>query len=100
MGLISKAAERFGRRGMPSPTWLVPGLAAAAQKAELEAATRPVEQPTQLVREPTKYELAILNGLQGKPVYQGTVPAHVTERRRAKNRVARKTRRVSRQRAQ
>lgn len=42
------------------------------------------------------YQLAILNGLQGKPVYQGTVPAHVKARRRAANKVARASRRKNR----
>lgn len=50
-------------------------------------------------REPTQYELMILHGLQFKPIYQGTVPAHVTAKRRAKNKVAAKQRQVNRQRS-
>lgn len=42
------------------------------------------------------YQLAILNGLQTKVVYQGTVPAHVKARRRAANKVARASRRANR----
>lgn len=34
--------------------------------------------------------------LLGKPIYEGTVPAHVKARRRAKNKVARRSRRVNR----
>lgn len=68
-------------------------------------------------REPTEFEKAVLHGLQFKPVYQGyagdRVIAHPNgsetvvpdpriaqvERRRAKNRVARKSRRINRVRA-
>lgn len=45
---------------------------------------------------PTAYQAAILRGLQGKPMYQGTVPAHVKARRRAANRAARIARRAGR----
>lgn len=38
----------------------------------------------------------ILHGLQYKPVYQGTVPEAEVERRRVKNRAARRQRRVNR----
>lgn len=44
----------------------------------------------------TPYQVAILNGLQAKHVYQGTVPAHVKDRRRAVGKVARQSRRVNR----
>lgn len=44
----------------------------------------------------TPYQLAILNGLQTKHVYQGTVPAHVKARRRAATKVARVARRQNR----
>lgn len=50
--------------------------------------TRPVAD-----RESTAYEFAVLAALQDKPVYQQTVPADEVERRRAKNRAARKARR-------
>lgn len=49
--------------------------------------------------EPSPYALAILHGLQFKQVYQGTVPAHVTAKRRAKNKVASAQRRINRQRS-
>lgn len=38
----------------------------------------------------------ILNGLGGKVVYQGTVPEDEVTRRRGKNKVARRQRRVNR----
>lgn len=50
--------------------------------------TRPVAD-----RESNAYEFAVLAALQDKPVYQQSVPADVIERRRAKNRAARKARR-------
>lgn len=75
------------------------------------------DTPSDGHREPTEFEKAVLHGLQFKPVYQGfagdrvithrdgtteVVPdpriAH-TERRRAKNRVGRKSRRMNRIRA-
>jgi hypothetical protein len=45
---------------------------------------------------PDHYQLMILNGMQAKPMYQGTVPAAIKARRRAKNRTARKSRRYNR----
>lgn len=42
------------------------------------------------------FGLAVLGGLQGKHVYGGTVPASVKARRRAKNRIARRSRRINR----
>ena len=51
------------------------------------------------MKQPTTYEIAILNGLQMKragEVYQGTVPAHVVATRRMKNRMARVSRRINR----
>ncbi|QZD97569.1 hypothetical protein SEA_LONELYBOI_51 [Gordonia phage LonelyBoi] len=69
-------------------------------------------------REPTTFEKAVLLGLQSKPVYLGYADDQVivrpdgstefipdpriarTERRRAKNRVGRKSRRINRIRAQ
>lgn len=48
-------------------------------------------------REPTEYELAILTGLQRKPMYAGTVPAIEVDRRRVRNRAARRARRLNRQ---
>ncbi|QDH92490.1 hypothetical protein SEA_DMITRI_47 [Gordonia phage Dmitri] len=58
-------------------------------------------------REPTEFEKAVLHGLQFKPVYQGYVDDNGlpdpriarTGRRRAKNRVGRKSRRINRIRA-
>lgn len=46
--------------------------------------------------EDTPYQKAILKGLQSKPVYRGTVPAAVVAKRRAKNKVARKSRQANR----
>lgn len=46
--------------------------------------------------EPTSYERAILNGLQTKQVYQGTVSRKVVATRRHKGRMARVSRRVNR----
>lgn len=42
----------------------------------------------------------ILYGLQKKPVYEGTVPPAVVAKRRAKNRAARRARRINRLTAQ
>ena len=47
-------------------------------------------------REPTRFERAVLLGLQRKHVYQGTVPDGVVADRRRKNRIARKSRRINR----
>lgn len=47
-------------------------------------------------KEPTSYERAILNGLQSKPVYQGTVARQVIAVRRLHSRMARVSRRVNR----
>lgn len=44
----------------------------------------------------SSYARAILMALQGKHVYQGTVPNHVKSRRRAASKVARASRRVNR----
>lgn len=48
--------------------------------------------------EPSRDQLVILLALErkNKHVYAGTVPAHVKARRRAKNKVARKSRRINR----
>lgn len=42
------------------------------------------------------FQKAILFALQSKHIYAGTVPAAVVARRRAKNKVARKQRRINR----
>jgi len=42
---------------------------------------------------------SILNGLQVKPVYQGTANRRVVAKRRAKNKVAARSRRINRMRA-
>lgn len=49
-------------------------------------------------REPTRFEKAVLRGLQFKHVYAGTVPPAVVAERRARNRAARRSRRINRQR--
>jgi hypothetical protein len=100
MGILKDAAGRFGRLGaLPG---LIPASAikSAIEAEQQELAVRPVEQPDLLPPAPSRWSLVMLRALQDKQVYQGTVPAHVKERRRAKNKMARKTRRVSRQRAQ
>lgn len=48
------------------------------------------------IRQPTSYELAILRGLQGRSMYQGTVPDGVRQQRRARNRIARQSRQMNR----
>lgn len=48
------------------------------------------------ITEPSSYELAILRGLQTMTVYQGTVPQHVIDHRRATNKRARIARRGNR----
>lgn len=82
----SRVTKTFARRGAEVISTLPP-----------TKDVRPVEQaPTLLSPEPSLYSLAILHGLQDKNVYLGTVPAHVKARRRAKNKVARKTRAAQR----
>lgn len=54
---------------------------------------------TSTPKPPSRYSLAILNGLQGTPIYGGTVDPAEIKRRRAANRVARKSRRVNRKRS-
>ena len=52
-----------------------------------------------VLREPTSFELAMLRGFMQKrtgEVYAGTVPWAVVQRRRARNRMARASRRVNR----
>lgn len=46
--------------------------------------------------EPHPYGVAILFGLQAKPVYAGTVPEATKQHRRFKNRQARVSRRINR----
>lgn len=46
--------------------------------------------------EPGGFARAVLLGLQHKPVYQGTVDPAVVAGRRAKNRAARRARRINR----
>lgn len=48
------------------------------------------------IPEPDEYSLAILRGLQHKPMYGGTVPNAEVQRRRARNRVASASRRINR----
>lgn len=50
------------------------------------------------ITRPSSYKLAILNGLQGQPMYQGTVPKAVRDGRRAANKRARQSRRINRKR--
>lgn len=46
--------------------------------------------------EDSDFQKAILNGLSRKPIYRGTVPEHIKQKRRAKNRVARASRKANR----
>jgi hypothetical protein len=46
--------------------------------------------------DPTERPNVILMALQGKPMYQGTVPGHVKSRRRAANKVAKRSRQANR----
>jgi hypothetical protein len=45
---------------------------------------------------PDRYSLTILNAIQFKPMYLGTSDAETVRRRRAKNKIARKSRRSNR----
>lgn len=45
---------------------------------------------------PTSYSITILAALQRMPMYEGTVPRAVVARRRAKNKVAKMSRKVNR----
>jgi hypothetical protein len=49
-----------------------------------------------MISQHSPYQLAILRGLQSKHVYQGTVAPAEKARRRAANRVARRSRRTNR----
>lgn len=57
--------------------------------------SRPVKDPNE---PPTEYELAVLGGLNhtGRHCYGGTAPYAGVQRRRAKNRVAGRSRRTNR----
>lgn len=91
----SRIIKTFARRGegtMPPTADVRPSAADLA--AQMLAEEFGPEAPA-----PSRWSLAMLRALQSKNVYQGTVPAHVTKRRRAKNKVARKTRRLNRVRA-
>lgn len=44
----------------------------------------------------TEYARAILAGLQGKPIYEGTVDPVTVAERRARNKSARRSRRINR----
>lgn len=46
--------------------------------------------------EPTSWHKAILRGLQSRKLYEGTVPFSTVTKRRAKNKAARKARRLNR----
>lgn len=76
------------------------GVARAVRAREDEADEHLPEPTTALgpqgEREPTEYEMAILHGLQGKDVYQGTVDPVVVAHRRRRNRAARRSRRTNR----
>ena len=63
---------------------------AAAPAGQLDY-TRPLAD-----RESTAFEFAFLSALQSKPVYQQSVPADEVQRRRDRNRAARKARRRNR----
>lgn len=54
------------------------------------------QSPDKPLRPPTSYELAILHGLQGNSMYQGTVPDGVRQQRRARNKLARQSRQMNR----
>jgi hypothetical protein len=54
------------------------------------------ESPPMNLTEPTPYQLAILNGLQSRQVYAGTASPIKVAARRAKNRVAGRSRRINR----
>lgn len=48
------------------------------------------------MKQPTSYELAILGSMQNKPMYQGTVDKNIVQKRRKKNKEARRARRAAR----
>lgn len=93
---IQRVKSAFRRLGRTSPSEVPAARPSAADLAAQMLAEEYGEAPAA----PTSYSLAILRGLQTKHVYAGTVPAHVKKRRRVRNRVARKTRRLQRVRAQ
>lgn len=67
-------------------------------RASLSEETEIVKTETPILSGPNSYALAILMGLQrkGAHIYEGTVPSHVKARRRAKNKVARQSRKANR----
>jgi hypothetical protein len=48
------------------------------------------------MEEPTQYQLTILQALQQKPIYFGTVEQHVIAKRRIKNKMAKASRKANR----
>lgn len=70
-----------------------PAAAETSPPAEGQVSGQPDYTRPSAGRESGAYEFAVLAALQDKPVYQRSVPADVIERRRARNRAARKARR-------
>jgi len=66
--------------------------------ARLSAVPLTVPNGLSMSHTPNPWAVWIIMALNrlDKPMYAGTVPAHVKARRRAKNRVARRSRRVNR----
>lgn len=56
---------------------------------------RKLPEPTVLTA-PSSYEFAILKGLQGKQLYQGTVAANVKAGRRTRGKIAKTSRKGNR----
>ena len=79
-------------RPVPSGNAEVKGLDGVNEKKKLRTVKDFLKKDDSLA--PSK--MHILAGLQGKPVYQGTVDKETVRRRRAKNKAARIARRKSR----
>jgi hypothetical protein len=48
------------------------------------------------MEEPTQYQLTILQALQQRPIYYGTVPQNVIDKRRVKNKMQKASRKANR----
>lgn len=78
----------------------VGGRQAKTFGARLGAALTALRELAGSWRAAAPFQRQILNGLQdGRPLYQGTANANAVARRRARNKVARRSRRINRMRA-
>lgn len=75
---------------------LVDEVEVEVEDAEPDEPTTHHHSDTEPARDPNAYELAILGALQRKNVYLGDVPVDEVQRRRLRNRDAKRSRRLQR----